>query len=126
MTTDDPGNTTPEAASPAQGPQNAAPRLPLQGRELDAELTKYLSGRRADLAFIIQHRRSGASAHRNKVRLLRESFGSGPIAQALEERARRTCSHHDVSASPVWRAWRNEVEPGRLNAHDDGDIAAVP
>src|SRR5437773_5221264 len=94
-------------------------RPPLQGTELKVELKKYLSERRADLAFIIQHRRSGASADREKVRVLKESFGSGPVAAALEKRTGRPCSHQDVSATSTWREWRNEIEPGRLNPGGD-------
>jgi hypothetical protein len=98
-----------------------AQRPPLRGTELKVELSKYLGERRADLAFIIKHRRSGTSAHREKVRMLKESFGSGPVAVALQERTRRACSHHDVSATSTWREWRNEIEPGRLNT--GGDVA---
>ena len=99
--------------------QHVAPqRPPLQGDELKLELRKYLSERRADLAFIIQYRRSAASGDRNKVRALRESFGSGPVAAALEKRTGRACSHQDVSATSTWREWRNELEPGRR--HVDG------
>ena len=90
-------------------------RPPLKGDELKWELKQYLSERRADLAFIIQYRRSAASADRNKVRALKESFGSGPVAAALEKRTRRACSHQDVSATSTWREWRNEIEPGRRN-----------
>ena len=106
---------TPDAYTPQSdvaGPQSA----PLTGAELKAELRKYLSGRRPDLAFIIKHRRSGASADREKVRLLKESFGSGPVAAALQERTHRSCSHADVSATSTWRQWRNEIEPGRRDA----------
>ena len=90
-----------------------SPRPPLKGDELKRELRQYLSERREDLAFIVQHRRSGASADRVKVRALRESFGSGPVAADLEKRTGRACSHEDVSATSTWREWRNELEPGR-------------
>src|SRR4029079_19618683 len=91
----------------------ASQRPPLQGDELKRELRQYLSERRADLAFIIQHRRSAASADRDKVRAIRESFGSGPVAAALEKRTGRPCSSEDISATSTWREWRNEIEPGR-------------
>jgi hypothetical protein len=107
------GAPTPHAAQPgAHGP-------PLKGTELKVELRKYLSERRSDLAFIIKNRRSGASADREKVRVLKESFGSGPVAAALQVRTGRECSHADVSATSTWRQWRNEIEPGRLDACGD-------
>jgi len=113
------------AASAPPSEQETGQRGPLQGAQLKLELRKYLSERRADLAFIIQHRRSAASADRDKVRALKESFGSGPVAAALEKRTGRACSNEDVSATSTWRQWRNEIEPGRRDACGDAPSDAA-
>jgi hypothetical protein len=116
---------SPLPAPAAPAPHSEEPGAhgpPLKGNELKAELHKYLSGRRPDLAFIIKHRRRSASTDREKVRTLKASFGSGPVAAALLERTGRECSHADVAATSTWRQWRNEIEPGRLDACGDVPI----